>query len=66
MAQKSLILDRYRVIEEAGGLVLGVSLDDWLQGLEHLGDGLDELGLLGVLRLHLLNDILDVTQCGPP
>lgn len=39
-----------------------MGLDDRLQGLQDLGDGLDELGLLGVLRLHLFDDVVDVAQ----
>ena len=49
-------------LEQRGLLVLGMGLDDRLEGLKHLGDGLDELGLLGVLRLHLLDDVVDVAQ----
>ena len=49
-------------LEQRGLLILGMGLDDRLEGLKHLGDGLDELGLLGVLRLHLLDDVVDVAQ----
>ncbi len=65
-AEHDHALRLHDALEEGGLLVFRMGLDDRLQGLEHLGDGLDELGLLGVLSLHLLNDVLDVTQCGPP
>ena len=34
-----------------------------LQGVQDLGGGLDELGLLGVFRLDLLDDALSVSHC---
>ena len=49
-------------LEEGCLLVFRMGLDDRLQGLQDLGDGLDELGLLGVLRLHLFDDVVDVAQ----
>ena len=49
-------------LEQPRLLVGWVGLDDRLQGLQHLGDGLDELRLLGILGLHLLDDAIDVTH----
>ena len=49
-------------LEELCLLILGVCLDDGLEGLENLGHGLDELRLVGVFLLNLLDNTLDVTQ----
>ena len=49
-------------LEDLCFLVFRMRLDDRLEGVHDLGDGLDELGLIGVLRLNLVDDSLDVTH----
>ena len=43
-----------------------MSLDNRLQGFQHLGHRLDELRLLGILSLHLLDNAFYVTHNQPP
>ena len=43
-------------------LVFRMRLDDRFESAHDLGDGLDELGLIGVLRLNLVDNSLDVTH----
>ena len=47
-------------LEDAGVLVLLPRLEHGLEGAEHLGDGLDELRLVGILRLDVGEDFLCV------
>ncbi len=53
-------------LEQSGLLVLGVRVDGGLQGVEDLGGGLDELGLLGVAGLELVEDPLGVRHVTSP
>ena len=47
-------------LQQGGLLVLGMGVDHGLQGAEDLLDGLQELGLVGILRLGLGQNSLDV------
>ena len=53
-------------LEQRGLLVLGMGLDDRLEGLEHLGDGLDELGLVGVALVQLGDDPIGIGHDSAP
>ena len=50
-------------LEDLRLLVLGVCVQDGLEGLQHLGDGLDEERLLAIAGLDLLNNSLCVRHC---
>ena len=45
-------------LEQGGFLILRVGLDHDAQRLKHLGDGLDELGLLRILFLDVRDDVV--------
>ena len=47
-------------LQQANLLILGVSVDDGLQGSQHFLNSLQELGLVGVLSLGSLEDLFNV------
>ncbi len=64
-AEHDHALGLHDALEQAGGLVLGVGGDGGLDGLQDLGGGLDELGLVGVAGLELADDTLCIRHGAP-
>ena len=59
-AEHNLALGLHDALQDAGGLILGVGLDDRLQRGEHLGGGLDKLRLAGIFLLQKFQLFADV------